>query len=98
MILLKEEYGYRSWFWFPGIESEQLESLWKSNKYRTDEFINFEDLPGDLIEILDESELMRSYEKLDSNNTEYRAHMHMACDSFLQRPNGTKITNDSYEE
>lgn len=82
VVLVEEEYGYKYWFWFPGISPKELEFWWKSNEHLP----NIRKL-GNCIE----DEYWDLFVDLRRTGQYYTAHWHEEEDSWLARPDGTYI-------
>lgn len=70
VVYLSEEYGYRQWFWFPGMSESDLETFWEKCNIE-DYFFNPSNLPGDVVPVppedVDEDELDNHYDRAMSD-------------------------------
>ena len=96
LVLLDEEYGYRRWFWFPKLSSEELIEWWKRLESVDPYFMTPEHLPGDVIQVEDEG--LELFQELDLEETHFSAHIHCDDDSALQTPNGNRVYHHGFEK
>ena len=97
LVLVNEEYGYRSWFWFPQMSPESLESWWLKLETVEPYFMTPEPLPGIIFQVHDDDE-WDLYSKLEASSKYFTAHIHCNDDSILIKPDKTKIFHKGYEE
>ena len=94
LVLLDEEYGYRSWFWFPSMSVSELEKWWKKLDSVEPYFMTPKPLPGGLYQASeDEIDLFLALEK---SGKYYMAHTHCDDDSFLINLDGKKLFHKGY--
>jgi hypothetical protein len=86
-VMLSEEYGYRYWFWFPGMTIGQLKMYWISLKPSEAYNDITKHLAGELIEATED--LLELFEQLDTASN-LQAHLHWDDDSWLVVP-GEKV-------
>ena len=96
VVLLVEEFGYRSWFWFPSMNPSDLEKWWSSLKTVAPYFMTPDPLPGTLCQVLSKQEV-ELFSKLDKTNKYYSGHIHCDDDSCLIRPDDSKVYHQGYE-
>jgi len=96
LILLTEEYGYRRWFWFPNISSDELILWWTQLESVKPYFMTPEPLLGDLYKAENEDEY-ELFIKLEESSIYYTAHIHCDDDSILIKPDKTKIYHQGFD-
>ncbi len=74
LVILEEEYGYKHWFWYPGMNDSELVKWWESLESVDPYFMTPEPLPGKLIEVDDLDEWIK---KDKSKNTFMLIHIVM---------------------
>jgi hypothetical protein len=97
VVVLEEEYGYRTWVWKPGLTFQELETFWAGMEKVHHHFFNpSKTLPGDFIQAIGQAEeyWFRLYSA--ENYTYYKAHIHEDSDSFLKAPDGRTIFHKGY--
>jgi len=88
VVLVDEEYGWKSWFWFPIMNEKELVTWWKNLA-----FVG-KPLVGEVIEVNDESkELFREKWK---NNNFFMMHIHVDDDSYLKTADGKMVFHKGY--
>ena len=97
LVLLCEEYGYRSWFWFPDMNFRELILWWENLETVSPYFMTPEPLPGTLKQIQEEDEFDLFHE-LKEKKEYFTAHIHCDDDSILITPDGKKIRHKGFEE
>ena len=95
VVLLIEEYGYRSWIWLPKMTGRALETWWSRlpsvNRY----FFDPSSLPGKMCIV--RTEVQRAqFHTLSQSGTYYRGHIHQDEDSHLVRPDNTFVFHRGY--
>jgi len=96
LVLLTEEYGYRLWFWFPKMSENELVQWWKALESVDPYFMTPEPLPGDVLQVTEETDEL--FYQLKNENKYYRAYIHCDDDSVLKSPRGKSIYHKGYEE
>ncbi len=95
-VLLVEECGYRSWFWFPHMTAVELERWWRELETVIPYFRDIESLPGDLVERFREADDALRL-RLGPSQEYWQCHVHENCDSYLLRPDLSYIFHKGYK-
>jgi len=64
VVYVEEEYGFRSWYWFPNMSEKELEEHWKKCDIEK-HFFNPSGLPGDMVPVPPEDFYDLSEEEID---------------------------------
>jgi len=87
-VFLNEEYGYKTWIWYPNMNEEEFTSWWEALtdsdviKY----YFNIHSLPGTLKEYVEKSPgnaQRREYGDPTSHRPYYYCHFHDVYDSYI---------------
>jgi hypothetical protein len=83
-VFICEEYGYRTWLWFPGMTGSELQAWWKNLDSVRSFFLSPTGLPGHLREVVSR----RDDKKLRKLRSEphWRLELHTDEDSGLRSP------------
>lgn len=87
LVLIDEEHGFRQWFWFPKMKTEELELWWKSLKSVQPYFFHPKPLPGKVILCKD----MDFWNELYHKGIYYLCNLHCDFDSSLVSPTKESI-------
>jgi len=96
LVLFSEEWGFRTWFWFPPMYSQELEAWWRSQEsvampLRTDvPAPGGKKLPGDLYQAIENDEY-DLFDYLLKSKQHYYVHINFDDDSWLVTPEGVEI-------
>lgn len=91
---LEEEYGYRTWTWFTGMDAADLESWWAKLPSVGPYFFTPEGLPGRLVELARPCPTTpEEWHALmhPAPSIRWRGHIHTDDDSYLVTPAGRCI-------
>jgi len=102
IVFVDEEYGYRSFLWYTGMNEATLIAFWESVP-SIDDDTSF--LPGTLVQVAEDEDGNLARVEYDEDGEdgegylteervvmpEWKAHVHMNDDSFLRAPNSDTL-------
>ena len=90
VVLLIEEYGYRSWIWLPEMTETALEDWWHILPSVDLYFFDPSSLPGKMCIVQTERQYTQ-FRMLSESGRCYTGHIHEDDDSYLARPDNTSV-------
>jgi hypothetical protein len=96
LVLLVEEYGYGYWLWIPYMTAAELEDWWRELPSVNPYFFDPSGLPGQMC-VVHTPEQHAQFDTLRESNHHYTGHIHQDDDSFLARPDKSRIFHQGFQ-
>ncbi|HCN30891.1 MAG TPA: hypothetical protein DIT64_19655 [Verrucomicrobiales bacterium] len=96
VILISEEYGYRSWWWWPDRPMAEIICWWKDLPTVEQWSLSGPVLPGSTIEVAEDESAAFHQKWMD--HLHIRLHLHEDDDSVLHLPGGETVLHQGHPE